>query len=386
MKLEEYKKNIDKLQLEGEVWKDIEGFEGDYQISNIGRVKALNYKGKKNNYHILSLSIDKVGYHQIILKKKNFTVHRLVAMAFIPNPNEYKEINHKDGIKYNNNVENLEWCTRSHNIQHAFDMGLKINKKGSESYQAKEVYKYGLDGRFLGKYGSIVEASPNDDVLRSNISACCKGKIKTAGGYIWSYKFEEIDVKAHEADLGYPVYQYDIDGKFLKKYENAQIAADETKIDHSNICSVCRGERLSTGGYIWSYKYELLEPNEILSKRHAKVYQFDRNGNLIKEWNSVKEASQSLQINSEYIRACCNGTKKIVSGYIWSYDSKVDYLKHKAVHEREIEQYTLDGEFIKTFSRIIDASKELNINRRNISAACCGTRKTAGGYIWKYKK
>lgn len=108
-----------------EIWKQIEGGYEEYQVSNFGQIKSLKSKNEK----ILHLDKDRHGYMNVRLCKngtrKRFKVHRLVAMAFIENPNRFPEINHKDGNKENNFVENLEWVTRSQNIKHAFDIGLR---------------------------------------------------------------------------------------------------------------------------------------------------------------------------------------------------------------------------------------------------------------------
>lgn len=107
-----------------EIWKDIPNYEGLYQVSNIGNVKILNANGDK----ILKKSISS-GYYCVGLKGKLYYVHKLVAFAFIPNPNNLPLINHKDGNKQNNNINNLEWCTYSHNTKEAYRLGLiKKNK------------------------------------------------------------------------------------------------------------------------------------------------------------------------------------------------------------------------------------------------------------------
>lgn len=109
-----------------EEWRDVEGYEGRYQVSNLGRVKALPHKGKKSG--IKKATKSDRGYLAIGLSRKDdsktFRVHRLVASAFIPNPDCLIEVNHKDGIKANNHVSNLEWSTRGENMRHAYRMGL----------------------------------------------------------------------------------------------------------------------------------------------------------------------------------------------------------------------------------------------------------------------
>ena len=116
-----------------EVWKDVKGYEGLYQVSSFGRVKRMTKKvynpgtyGGECTYRekLLSPYIDSAGYYQILLRNKNkikrVRVHRIVAEAFIDNPNELPVINHKDGNKLNNNIDNLEWCSQAHNTKEAF--------------------------------------------------------------------------------------------------------------------------------------------------------------------------------------------------------------------------------------------------------------------------
>ena len=107
-----------------EVWKPIDGTDGKYEVSNFGRVRT---NGKRPG--LLTLTKQPSGYRYAMIelsngKKRNCRVHRLVAQHFLPNPDNMKEVNHKDGNKDNNHVSNLEWCTRSHNVKHSFDTGL----------------------------------------------------------------------------------------------------------------------------------------------------------------------------------------------------------------------------------------------------------------------
>ena len=137
-----------------ETWKDIKGYEGLYQISNLGRIKSLRKKIKNNgafgkrkiitkNEKIVSSYKNKDGYSVVQLYKNNKRklklVHRLVAEAFIPNPNNYPYVNHKDGNKANNCVDNLEWCNNSMNQLHAFSKGLQ--KCGCDHAKAKLKYE-----------------------------------------------------------------------------------------------------------------------------------------------------------------------------------------------------------------------------------------------------
>lgn len=117
-----------------EVWKPIQGFEGFYEISNLGKVKSLERLVHKSNgrHAIFKPNLLKptigAGYLRVVLSREGFkrtlSIHRLIAMAFIPNPGNKPEVNHKNGVKTDNRIENLEWCTISENISHAFKLGL----------------------------------------------------------------------------------------------------------------------------------------------------------------------------------------------------------------------------------------------------------------------
>ena len=162
-----------------EVFRDIPGYEGLYQVSNLGNVKSLGNGDNKNNVgkeRMLKLQKDKDGYLTVFLSIHNYKrlhkVHRLVALAFLPNPNNYPQINHKDKNKSNNNVDNLEWCTAQYNVDYSV---------------SKPVNQYSLDGIYIATYKSIKEASRTTGTDQTGIVQCCKGKLKTSGGFIWKY-------------------------------------------------------------------------------------------------------------------------------------------------------------------------------------------------------
>lgn len=159
-----------------EIWRDIEGYEGIYQISNKGRVKSL-YKGSER---ILKPWNNGRGYYCIILcndnVKKTFLLHRLVAQAFIPNLYNLSEVNHKDENKLNNCVVNLEWCTRQYNVDYSLSKAvIGIDK---------------VSGLIL-EFPSTREAERQTGISKGNICDCLKGKLKTAGGFVWRYKEED---------------------------------------------------------------------------------------------------------------------------------------------------------------------------------------------------
>ena len=165
-----------------EYWKPVVGYEGHYQVSNFGRVKSIKF-GKEI---MLKQHINiKGGYYYVCLlkngKHKNYYVHRLVAQAFIPNPNNLPQVNHKDENKTNNNVDNLEWCTNEYNHNYG-----TINERISQS-QSKPVLQYDLNGNFIKEWKSVNECGRNG-FNQGDICKCCNGKRKTAKGFIWRYK------------------------------------------------------------------------------------------------------------------------------------------------------------------------------------------------------
>lgn len=169
-----------------EIYKDIPNYESLYQVSNLGNIKNIT-TGK-----ILKTFLNKYGYLQVTLCKNNktklFRVHRLVASSFIDNPSNKTQVNHINGDKKDNRVDNLEWCTGSENIRHSYKNRLQIAKKGKNNTLSKPVYQYDLDGNFIKEWDSVGEISRNMNIRKQYISACCLNKINKTNGFIFRYK------------------------------------------------------------------------------------------------------------------------------------------------------------------------------------------------------
>ena len=169
-----------------EIWKNIKNHEGRYQVSNRGRVKSLRFNGS-DVPTILKPQKSPKGYFIVNIGGKQKSIHRLVAEMFIDNPKELSQVNHIDGDKSNNNVENLEWCTPSENLKHAYKSGLKV---ATSSHLKKPIDQFLPDMTYLTTWESTKAIERALGVHHSNISACCKGKLKTCRGYIWRYSKE----------------------------------------------------------------------------------------------------------------------------------------------------------------------------------------------------
>ena len=165
-----------------EHWKEIAGYEGLYEVSDLGRVKSLKYgkerilKPQKNTRGYLKVALCKDG------KVEQPKIHRLVAEAFIPNPNNLETINHKDEVKTNNTVGNLEWMSVKDNNNYG-----TRNKRVGEAH-SKQVQMFDKKTfELLETFPSTHEAERITGISNSNISECCNANRKSAGGYIWRY-------------------------------------------------------------------------------------------------------------------------------------------------------------------------------------------------------
>lgn len=173
-----------------EVFQPVEEYEGLYEVSNYGNVRSLNYNhtGKER---ILKPIKDSSGYPQVNLykngKRKMFQVHRLECEAFIPNPDNLSQVNHKDENKENNRVENLEWCTAGYNVNYG-TRNKRIADKNRNGKLSIPVLQYSLNGEFIREFPSTMQAQRDLGFDNSNISKCCNGKLNSAYGYKWCYK------------------------------------------------------------------------------------------------------------------------------------------------------------------------------------------------------
>ena len=237
-----------------EIWKDVPNFEGIYQVSNLGNVKSLSrciiHRGNVShiNEKIMKPFINRGGYKCIKLSKNQkyypIKVHRLVALAFIPNPNNYEFVNHKDENKQNNIVSNLEWCTKKYN-----------NEYGSKALWKRKVYKYDLSGTFLDSYESVVDASKANKIPVSSIRSTCNGSRITTHGFIFVFNKSDILKQLNKLEKSKPigVAVYDLSGNLIEKFNCISDACKEYNVTKSSIHRCCKHQSKQCKGYYWEY-------------------------------------------------------------------------------------------------------------------------------------
>lgn len=200
--------SLKSAKMKKEIWKDVVGYKGLYQVSNLGNVKGLDRKvsGKNGNTRnwvgkTIKNTLHRDGYLKCTLsnngQKETFQIHRLKAIAHIPNPENKPQVNHRDGIKSNNGYhtdgkDNLEWCTDSENMIHAYGTGLISppykGKFGKHHNTSKPVFQLTVNGIYIDEFDGQSEASRATGIKSNGISAACRGVRKTAGGFKWKYK------------------------------------------------------------------------------------------------------------------------------------------------------------------------------------------------------
>ena len=236
------------------MWKKFiyEGIETDYSVSTEGEVRkdTTNYilsQSSQQDYKFVTLLING--------QQKRMRVHRMVAMTFIENPDNKPYVNHINGIRYDNNVENLEWVTQSENIQHAVRTGLMQNGR------KKAVIQYNLNGDRMATFESASEAARQTGGSQSKITMCCKRQRETANDYQWRYYDDVQDVQKVEKRFitGKKVAKCDEEGNILEIFPSFKEAARAVNGTSSAISRVCSGTNIRHKGYKWKLVEEIVQ-------------------------------------------------------------------------------------------------------------------------------
>lgn len=249
---------------EQEIWKDVVGYEGLYQVSNLGRVKSLPKKKLTptstfySKEKIANQHIGRKGYARVSLTKdgktKLFFIHRLVARTFI-GEGFGMTVNHKDENKLNNRVCNLEYMSLRDNVKYGTGIQRSAKSRKESEKVGIPVNQYTLDGVFIARYKSGTNALAKLCIKSKPcyIMDCCRRKRNTAFGYVWRFDGDE-DATFTKGSNSRQVIQFDLNGNYIKEYKSMREASIICGLQHGHICSCCRGERKQTGGFTWKYK------------------------------------------------------------------------------------------------------------------------------------
>lgn len=254
-----------------EEWKSIPGLKG-YEVSNQGRVRSWWRSGPKGSgmgkgcgprvigdtFKYQTQHIDSDGYFITSVTgddgiHRSVKVHRLVATAFIPNPESKLQINHKNEIKTDNRVENLEWCDAKYNLTY----GTRIERVTSP--KRKPVSRYDLQGKYIDTFVSSAEASRKTGIC--HISSACTGSRPFAGGYQWRYSEDTSDIAPyvktpHASKRCRRVSCFSTDGVYIKTYDSLTEAAKDTGARISDISVAVHGKKPRAHGYVWRLETE----------------------------------------------------------------------------------------------------------------------------------
>ena len=286
-----------------------------YKITNFGNI--INKNGYKLRYYLRN------GYRANTIYKngvrKKISIHKYVAFFFCSGRTPEKSIvNHKDENRNNPHFSNLEWVTQSDNIIHSIWKRVKPVDQFDKN-----------TGEFIERFSSIKNAGKKLGISNSSsISGVCKNVFKSAYGFIWKYADLKKDIpiavtpvkkSTHNCK---PVDQFNLNGKFIQRYNSITEAARTLNIDNSLISRCTSGENKTATGFMWKFAgNEIVDKIEIPKKKKGGklVDQYDMDGNFIKSFDSIAEAGKFINRHPSQISRCCNGKAKTCYGCIWKF-------------------------------------------------------------------
>lgn len=264
----------------------------------------------------------------------------------------------------------------------------------------KEVIAYDELGKEVCKYKSVKNAAKSIGLKSyTSILNCCENRClnKLSGGFLWRFSDDPIlDSEIKNINVRHKsVLQYDLDGTFIKEWNNIMSASVALNIESTSITACCKKKRRnSAGGFVWRYKKNPLKPNEIKSLKFnkiVKILKYDLNDNLVAEYDSLSSAADSVNGKWQSIQRVCDGKRNTSYGYKWKRKGAPDRYYDKTEKRinkfaKKVDQFDLNGNLIQSFDSIRIACEQLNAKKsEEIVRACCnGKCNTALGYKWQW--
>ena len=397
----------------------IPGF-ADYYASRTGFI----YSAKSKNLTQKVIYHSKDGYDEVKLipdggKTTTFRLHIIICTAFYSRPNGKMTVNHKDGNGRNNHADNLEWMTQKEQMQHAHDTKL-IKQFVRPVVQADEY------GNKINEFSSIKKATDATKVNGASITSCCKGKARTAGGFVWYYKEDFKGQKLRPVNnQAKKVHQYNLDGNFIREFKSVKEAAESIGILPGSMTPILKEEKKSRG-YIWKYapikdlyeeyrdwveldefpKYKISRDGRVFSEKQYKELKLNNKKNKVQTvcLTNRKGKEQNVSIHQLVGRAYIpnpkgypllkhldnNPSNNRAENLEWDDNSGngLDAFKDgintscQPVMRLDIET----NEEIELYISIAEAARSLKVGRKSILNAINGTTQSCRGYHWAYAK
>ncbi len=400
--------------------KPIPNFDG-YFASKLGSIFSVN-KSVNGEMKCLKLSISCHGYYTLKLGPKSKSVHTLIASTWLQNLNKLLVVNHKDGNKLNNHVDNLEYITRSENTLHS------VHVLGNKRTNQKAVCQVAHNGTLIAEFDSITMAHNATGINGSTISFACNGRTKTAGGFMWTYK-EDYKGEPITTDIPNtkPVQQCDLLGNVIQEFSSVKGAAEFVGAHAQNISNACNGKLKSCKGYTWKYAIKpkpvpIKDPTEdwVILEDYP-MYKISRDGQIFSIWlKKMKKNIDRGGYKSSYMidsnkkghtmyvhRAVAmayipnpnnykiinhkdgDPSNNVVENLEWcTYEQNSQHAYDTGLNTslRSVIQMDEEDNIINIFKSIKEAAEITGINRSCISSVCRGVykNKITGGYRWKY--